>query len=225
MADNIAVFEVGRRTMTRAEYAHFLDRRVHQCARIVGRRFYRLASYLELMKRHKLWRENGYDSFESYLASLDVNLSVAQVNLGIRIVREFFRNRELLGRVQQALLNLQEASGTGNVDLERLPASKLDDILPAVSSLVQQGQDAKAAELVMMARSPADGGLSRSDLQQYLIELGFKQRTRKIYLCLKDITRAELIETEDPESLLGDKYDMIIVEPKFIKGRNNLKIL
>ncbi len=205
--------------MSRAEYAHFLDVRIHQCARIIGKRFYRLAEYLYLMKRHRLWREAGYDSFEAYLSSVDANISVAQANLWIRVVRKFFRNRELMERLQRAMGELRQERGIEPVDFESLPASKLDDVLPAVTKLVQRGQDAKAAELIMLARSPTEGGLSRTDLQQHLAELGFKKQPTRTYLCLKGIASAEMVETDDYQQLLGDKYDMVIEEPRFVKGR------
>jgi hypothetical protein len=194
---------------SRGEFAYTVDRAIRSCTDGLHKKFYELCYYLSLVKEHGLWKELGATSFTSYVNALNTGLRYDQLRLGMRVVEKVFANERIRGVVERAL------AGRGDVDIESLPPSKLDDIIPALTKLVESGDEQKAQELVVAVLPPPEG-LSRTDLQMKLEEEGFKEPVRRRYLCLRGVSEAVIVETDSKESLLG-QYDIIVVEPRFVK--------
>jgi hypothetical protein len=199
-------------TPERAERAYQLDQAVHECAKDITSNFYKLALLLSCIKEEKLYRELGYETFQAYLASVDVTFSLSHIQMGLRLVRNVIANEELRQRLEPKL----------GFPLEGLPPSKLDAVLPAVKKLLAQNQDEKAVELLAAAKKVADGGLSRSDLRKLLQQEGFKPTQPKRYLCISHPQAATVVETDTPEDLLA-QYDIVVENPHVVKGATKIQ--
>jgi hypothetical protein len=202
IAQDVAVY-----TSERAERAYQLDQAVHECAKDITSNFYKLAMLLARIKEEKLYRELGYETFQAYIASVDVALSFSHIQMGLRLVRNVITNEELRQRLEPKL----------GFPLDKLPPSKLDAVLPAVKKLIAQNKDDKAAELLIAAKRVADGGLSRSDLRKLLQQEGFKPAQPKRYLCISHPQTVTVVETDIPEDLFAH-YDIVVENPHIVKG-------
>jgi hypothetical protein len=194
-------------TPERAERAYQLDQAVHECTKDITSNFYKLALLLACIKEERLYQELGYETFQAYIASVDVAFSLSHIQMGLRLVRNVIADEELRQRLEPKI----------GLPLDKLPPSKLDAVFPAVKKLIAQNQDDKAAELLAAAKKVSDGGLSRSDLHKLLQQEGFKPAQHKRYLCISHPQTATVVETDTPEDLLAN-YDIVVENPHVIKG-------
>jgi hypothetical protein len=134
-------------TPERAERAYQLDQAVHECAKDITSNFYKLALLLSCIKEEKLYRELGYETFQAYLASVDVAFSLSHIQMGLRLVRNVIANEELRQRLEPKL----------GFPLEGLPPSKLDAVLPAVKSSLPKTRTRKPSSFSPRRRKSPTG--------------------------------------------------------------------
>lgn len=191
----------------RAELAHTLVEQIEKTSGMYNKAVYGLGEVLLAIKKFKLYRDLGYDTFKAFLAASSLNISE--------------RMAQILMKAAEFMAKLDKRPELATVSYEKADVSKLVLVIKPVDDALARQAYAEAQEWLQKALPVSMGGLSRSDLAKALVEAGYSAKTLDQYLVLSQTDCAYVTEVDDEEALVGD---VVVKVGKWVRGREKIAI-
>lgn len=190
----------------RADFAHNLASQLASTAGTHTKTSLAIGEILLVVKRLKLYKDLGYNTFYEFLAASEVNISERMAQILMRAVEFIY-----------ALDNVPELE---DVPYAKADVSKIVSVVKPVREALSKKDFNGAKAWLRKALPVSMGGLSRSDLAKALIEAGYSSKAPSQYLSISRRDGVSLVEADDEEAVPGD---LVVKVGKWVRGRETLE--